>query len=72
MSECNVPTAIYAGGHDWLADPQDVENSILPYLPNIISTKKLDTWNHLDFVWGIQANKMMYTDIVERMRKRSS
>ena len=28
ITELNVPTALYTGGHDWLADPTDVNASI--------------------------------------------
>jgi len=71
ISSCEVPVAIYSGSQDWLADPEDIHNSILPFLPNILSTKNLDSWNHLDFVWGIEANRFVYTDVVKQMLERT-
>ena len=71
VSECNVPVALYYGGQDWLADPEDIKNTILPYLPNIVVQKYFDTWNHLDFVWGIHANDLLYGDIITQMKKKS-
>ena len=58
---------LYYGGHDWLADPTDVEGTLIPKLPNIVGRIKMDTWDHLDFVWGIRANKYIYSDMVKRM-----
>ena len=67
MSAVKTPVAIYYGGKDWLADVQDVRNTILPHLQNRLAVKYFEAWNHLDFVWGIEANKYIYNDILKLM-----
>ncbi len=65
-----VPTAIFSGGEDWLADPTDVD-----YIYSQIQTetlvfrKSVPEYNHMDFVWGLTANKIIYADLLEQMRK---
>lgn len=68
ITQMNVPVALYYGGKDWLADPTDVEGSLLPNLPHLIDVLKRETWDHLDFVWGIDANRYVYDDVLKKMR----
>ena len=68
ISRMNVPTAIFWSGKDWLADPVDVQY-ILENLPNIIFQKYVPEYNHLDFVWGLTANELIYNDLLNTMRK---
>lgn len=69
VSKVEVPVALYTGSNDWLADPTDVNTNLKPFLPNVILHKNIDAWNHLDFVWGINAKNMIYLDIIEVMNK---
>ena len=65
-----VPTAIFSGGEDWLADPTDV-NYILDNIRNetLVFHKYIPDYNHMDFVWGLTANKLIYVDLLEQMKK---
>ena len=66
-----MPTALFTGGQDWLADPQDVAGLI----PKINSTgkvfyrKNIDKYDHLDFIWGMDAATLVYHEIVEMALK---
>ncbi len=65
-----VPTAIFAGGNDWLADPTDV-NYIFDNIPSetLVFRKFIPDYNHADFIWALSANQLVYADVVDLMRK---
>ena len=65
MSDFHVPTTLYHGGNDWLADPTDVK-LLVDELPKgvVKSIKFIPDWMHLDFIWGIDAPKMVYNDLI--------
>lgn len=48
---------------------QDVENLIEHFGQHVIDVVKLDEWNHIDFVYGKEANKMVYQKMIEVMGK---
>ena len=31
------------------------------------NSTEIPTWNHLDFTWGIDANKILYKQIIQTM-----
>ncbi|XP_078580642.1 gastric triacylglycerol lipase-like [Branchiostoma floridae x Branchiostoma japonicum] len=63
-----LPVVIFSGGHDTLADPTDV--AILEgELPNIAYKKVLPEWEHLDFIWGLDAAPRCYADIVQIIKQ---
>jgi hypothetical protein len=61
-----VPIAVWNGGHDILADPQDVA-MLLPKLPNLLYHKEILPYNHLDFIWAMDAPQEVYNEIVTMM-----
>ncbi|CAF3712531.1 unnamed protein product [Rotaria sp. Silwood1] len=63
-----VPTAIFSSGEDWLADPEDVA-FILDNIQNLVYKKYIPDYNHLDFVWALTANKVIYQDLINQMQK---
>jgi pimeloyl-ACP methyl ester carboxylesterase len=65
-----VPTAIFSGGNDWLADPTDVQY-IFDNIPNgtLVFRKFIPDYNHMDFMWALSANQLIYADVVNLMRK---
>ncbi|CAF3996256.1 unnamed protein product [Adineta steineri] len=63
-----VPTAIFWGGVDWLADPVDVAY-VFDNIPNLVYEKYIPNYNHFDFVWAITANKIIYQDLINIMQK---
>ncbi|XP_054584959.1 gastric triacylglycerol lipase isoform X3 [Eptesicus fuscus] len=68
VTDMNVPIAVWNGGKDWLADPQDVD-LLLPKLPNLIYHKKIPFYNHLDFIWAMDAPQEIYNEIINLMGK---
>ena len=62
----NVPIAVWSGGNDLLADPQDVYR-VLSKLTNLIYHKEIPNYNHLDFIWAMDAPQEVYNEIVSLM-----
>jgi len=70
ISPMTVPTAIFSGGEDWLADPTDV-NYIFDQIRSqtLVFRKSIADYNHMDFVWSLTANKIIYPDLMDQMKK---
>ena len=65
ITTLNVPTALLAGGNDFLADPRDVawlEGQLNPGV--LIKNVFYDDYNHMDFVWAMDANRRIYDSLV--------
>ena len=71
MGKIDVPIAIFSGSHDTLSDPADVE-LLIPKLKNLVYIKKLEEFNDVDFVMGLNANVVLYPDIVKLSKEYSN
>uniref|UniRef100_UPI00358E624E lysosomal acid lipase/cholesteryl ester hydrolase-like n=1 Tax=Myxine glutinosa TaxID=7769 RepID=UPI00358E624E len=71
VKNMKVPIAVWSGGQDWLADPHDV-NLLLKQLNNVVFSKRLADWEHLDFIWGLDAPRRLYFDLIKLLRKYSN
>ncbi|XP_065198146.1 gastric triacylglycerol lipase-like [Sycon ciliatum] len=58
------PIYIFSGGKDILADPTDVA-SLKPRLQNLKGSVYIPPFEHLDFVWGLQAADLVYKPIIK-------
>ncbi|XP_057591928.1 lipase member N isoform X2 [Hippopotamus amphibius kiboko] len=67
MTAMKVPTAIWIGGNDVLVTPWDVAR-ILPQIRNLCYFNLLPDWNHIDFIWGLDAPQRVYSKIIDLMK----
>lgn len=62
-------THLYYGANDWLVTPPDTMllNSGLPNV-RLLFMVPHPLWNHMDFVWGMNARTLVYRPLVNTMR----
>lgn len=67
-SAITVPLALYWGGNDWLADPDDVK-LLMQKLDDktLWYNKTIKAWQHLDFIWGLDAAPLVYDDVAKKI-----
>ncbi|XP_008836069.1 lipase member K [Nannospalax galili] len=70
ITEMEVPTAIWSGGQDIVADAKDTEN-LLPKVSNLIYYKVIPHYNHMDFYLGKDAPWEVYHDLIRLMKEYS-
>jgi pimeloyl-ACP methyl ester carboxylesterase len=65
LANITVPLALFAGQEDDLGDPQDVQ-ILLDILPTstVRLFKNYAGVAHLDFTWGVDANTIIYEDVI--------
>ncbi|XP_015605711.1 lipase 3 isoform X2 [Cephus cinctus] len=70
LSNIDVPIAFYYADNDWLASSVDVDR-LYKELPKKLGKYKVDfpKFNHLDFLWGIDAPKLVYERLLSSMKK---
>ena len=71
LSRVTVPTALFYGEHDYLADPTDVKRLIkeLPESTIVFENYQRD-YAHLDYTWAYNANDRIYKDVVDLLTER--
>jgi pimeloyl-ACP methyl ester carboxylesterase len=65
----NLPTALFTGSNDYLADPSDVALLISQISAPPVLIHNEATYAHMDFIWGIDANKKIYPLILNLLAK---
>ena len=63
---------MFTGSQDWLADPKDVA-TLLPIVNatgHLLYHKNLDYYDHLDFIWGLDAATVVYKDILRLAKEQ--
>ena len=69
LAELDIPTALFTGGHDWLADPMDVQTLVSYINHTVIYFNSTSHYEHLDFIWGVNAATIVYDTIIELIWK---
>lgn len=64
VSKMITPTAFFYAGQDSLSNATDVE-ALIPKISNLVLTQFLPRWNHVDFVFGEDAAKNLYSKLVK-------
>lgn len=68
VSNIRVPIALFSADEDWLATPKDV-SLLVPKLRTVVFRKAIKQWDHLDFIWGMDAPTVIYKDIERLLNK---
>uniref|UniRef100_A0ACB8F8Z7 Uncharacterized protein n=1 Tax=Sphaerodactylus townsendi TaxID=933632 RepID=A0ACB8F8Z7_9SAUR len=68
VEDMMVPTAVWSGGNDLVADPENIK-LLLSRIKNLAYHHIVTDWNHWDFIWGLNAPQRMYSKIIDFMRK---
>merc|ERR1711860_210687 len=68
LSKVTVPTSIYWGQNDWFTVAEDLLE-LVTRLPNLYDNYEVPyyNWNHLDFLWGIDAPTLVWNRVQENM-----
>ena len=68
VSQLMVPTVLFTGGNDWLSNAQDIKG-LVPKIQHVVqSQKRIDPFQHLDFIWGMSAAEHVYQVIIGDIR----
>uniref|UniRef100_A0ABM5FVC4 Lysosomal acid lipase/cholesteryl ester hydrolase-like n=1 Tax=Pogona vitticeps TaxID=103695 RepID=A0ABM5FVC4_9SAUR len=68
IEDMAVPTAVWSGGKDIIEDKKDIKR-LLPRITHLVFYKNIPSWQHLDFIWGLDAPESLYTDMLCLMQK---
>ncbi|XP_054709826.1 gastric triacylglycerol lipase-like [Uloborus diversus] len=73
VENITAPVALFWSKNDKLADGTDVA-LLQQKLKNVVSVTcvKYDQFNHLDFVWALHANTLVYEEVLMLLKKYSS
>uniref|UniRef100_A0A670ZKI2 Partial AB-hydrolase lipase domain-containing protein n=1 Tax=Pseudonaja textilis TaxID=8673 RepID=A0A670ZKI2_PSETE len=64
VERITVPISIWYGENDLLVTPDDVK-ALINQLRSVVYKDSLSDWNHVDFVWGLDASKRVYSPLIK-------
>lgn len=59
-------TAVWSGAKDTTVNPKNVEQ-LLPRIKHLVFYKRVPYWGHQDFIWGLNAPELVYSDMLYLM-----
>nr|XP_060624748.1 lysosomal acid lipase/cholesteryl ester hydrolase-like [Anolis sagrei ordinatus] len=68
IENIKIPIAIWTGGQDLFVVPKDAA-MLSSQISNLIYEKHIPEWQHLDFIWGMDAPERLYMDIIKIAKK---
>ncbi|XP_037904465.1 lipase 3-like [Hermetia illucens] len=70
LGEITAPIHLYYSNNDWLAAVKDVQ-ILASKLQNVVYNKIVPdlTFNHFDFLWGLNVREMVYDDLIENIQR---
>lgn len=65
LTQVHSDIYLFYSDYDWLASAADVEGFLIPALPktSVKFARRLQEFNHNDFLWGLRARKEIYDPI---------
>ncbi|KAG8135383.1 hypothetical protein E2320_008406 [Naja naja] len=63
-----IPVALWSGANDLFVNIKDVK-ALIARLSNLIYHQHVPEWQHVDYIWGLDATEVMYMPIIEIMKK---
>ncbi|PNW75052.1 hypothetical protein CHLRE_12g498750v5 [Chlamydomonas reinhardtii] len=65
LTAITTPLALFSGTKDRLSDPLDMEYLMESLAPGVVrAARVLPAYEHLDFIWGIDARDALYDDVL--------
>ena len=73
LANVRVPVSLHYSDNDWVSGPNDVLN-LYNTLPNRMGRfrVKLERFNHVDFLWGVDAPSLVYDTLTEILESQAS
>ena len=70
LTRIRADVHLYWSPCDWLADEQDIANTLLKDIPSasLKESVKLDDFSHTDFTWGNKAKAQVYVPILSTIK----
>ena len=63
-----IPVALYSGTADWLVTPSAMK-ILTPQIKHLVKSKVIDEWEHLDFIWALDAPKLLYNELIQLLKQ---
>ncbi|KAM6442643.1 lipase member M-like isoform 2-T2 [Liasis olivaceus] len=64
LERITVPISIWYGENDWLVNPDNIK-PLIDQLHSVVYKTSLTDWNHVDFIWGLDAPKRLYSPLIK-------
>lgn len=69
ISAIDVPIAMFHGTNDWLVVPKEIYR-LESETRNLVFQREIGTWEHLDFIWAMDATQNCYDDVIRLFKNQ--